>query len=101
MKEAGAAEGRTIGYVSPDTSHAIAVYQDPKTGRWNVAEYGTIHYTQAASAEEAFERVRPDALVYSDWSGGGPNQKQHQVNIRYSETAREYYRFVQPSLGAR
>lgn len=101
MKEGQGVEGRTMGYVSPDTSHAIAVYKDPKTGRWNVAEYGNIHYTQAATAEEAFERVRPDALVYSDWSGGGPNDKQHQVNIRYSETAREYYRFVQPSLGVR
>lgn len=101
MKEGQGIEGRTIGYVSPDTSHAIAVYRDPRTGRWNVAEYGTIHYTQAASAEEAFERVRPDALVYSDWSGGGPRDKQHQINIRYSRTAREYFRFIQPSLGTR
>ncbi len=97
MKEGQQIEGRAIGYVSPDTSHAIAVYRDPATNKWNVIEYGRIHRTEAATAAEAFEAVRPDALVYADWSQGGPNQKNHQRTIHYSETAREYYRFVQPS----
>jgi hypothetical protein len=92
----GGAEGRQVGYLSPDTSHAIAVYRDPKSGKWNVMEYGHIHYTEADDAETAFTRVRPDALVYSNWSDGGANDKRHQVDIRYSETAREYYRFVVP-----
>ncbi|MBM3267127.1 MAG: hypothetical protein FJZ01_05700 [Candidatus Sericytochromatia bacterium] len=101
MKEGQGIEGRQIGYLSPDTSHAIAVYKDPASGRWNVVEYGRIHYTQAGSAEEAFERIRPDALVYSNWSDGSPGDKRHQVDIHYSRTAREYYRFVQPSRNSR
>lgn len=97
MKEGQGVNGKTIGYASPETSHAIAVYQDPKSGKWNVIEYGRIHYTQADSAEEAFDRIRPDALVSGEWSENGPNGKNYQQTIRYSETAREYYRFVQPS----
>jgi hypothetical protein len=97
FKEGAGVEGRQIGYLSPDTSHAIAVFKDPATGRWNVAEYGRIHYTQAASAEAAFEQVRPDALVYSNWSDGTAADKRHQVDIHYSRTAREFYRFVTPS----
>lgn len=97
MQEGQGVEGRQIGYMSPDTSHAIGVYRDPGTGKWNVIEYGRIHRTEAATAEQAFEAVRPDALVYGDWSQGGPDEKNHQRTIRYSETAREYYRFVQPS----
>lgn len=97
MKEGQGVNARTVGYASPDTSHAIAVYQDPGTGKWNVIEYGRIHYTQSDSAEEAFDRIRPDALVSGDWSENGPNGKNYQQTIRYSETAREFYRFVQPS----
>lgn len=97
MKEGQGVNGKTIGYAAPDTSHAIAVYQDPNSGKWNVIEYGRIHYTQSNSAEEAFDRIRPDALVSGEWSEAGPNGKNHQKTIRYSETAREYYRFVQPS----
>lgn len=97
MKEGQGVNGKTIGYAAPDTAHAIAVYQDPGTGKWNVIEYGRIHYTQSDSAEEAFDRIRPDALVSGEWSENGPNGKNHQKSIRYSETAREFYRFVQPS----
>ncbi|GEM_PF-3977306 len=97
MKEGQGVNGKTIGYAAPDTSHAIALYQDPDSGKWNVIEYGRIHYTRADSAEEAFDRIRPDALVSGEWSEKGPNGKNHQQSIRYSETARTYYRFVQPS----
>lgn len=96
LKEEGI-EAKTIGYASPGTSHAFAVYQDPKTGKWNAIEYGRIYQTQADTPEQAFERLRPDALVSGEWSSNGANGKNYQQSIRYSETAREWYRFMQPS----
>lgn len=97
MKEGAGIEGKTIGYTSPGTAHAISVYRNPETGKWNVIEYDRIHYTEADTAEAAFTHVRPDALVHGEWSEGGPNDRTHQKSIRYSDTAREWYRFVQPS----
>lgn len=95
MREGQGIQGHTVGYESPETSHAIAVYQDPKNGKWNVIEYGTVHYTQADTAEAAFVAIRPDALVYGNWSQNGPNERNYQKDIHYSETAREFYRFVE------
>lgn len=88
-------DAKTIGYASPGTSHALAFFQDSKTGKWNALEYGRVYRTEADTPEQAFERLRPDALVSGEWSANGPNGKNYQQSIRYSETAREFYRFVQ------
>lgn len=96
MKEGAGIEGKQVGYAAPGTSHSIAVYADPRSGKWNVIEYGRLYHTEAATPEEAFARLRPDALTSSDWSQKGPNGANFVTNIRYSETAREFYRFVTP-----
>lgn len=88
-------EAVQVGYsAAGSTLHAIAVYKDPTTGKWNVIEYGNIHYTQANTMEEAFNMVRPDAWVYGKFEDGGSKDRRAQKGVYYSPSASEYYNFV-------
>jgi len=88
-------EAVQVGYASAgNTLHAIAVYKDPQTGKWNVIEYGNIHYTQADTMEEAFNMVRPDAWVYGKFDDGSSNERRAQKGVYYSPSASAYYDFM-------
>jgi hypothetical protein len=90
---------KQLGYSSADSVfHAFAVYQDPKTGKWGALEYGKVYPPEmlnADSPEEAFLKVRPDALVISEYTvPSNPNERSYENKVYYTPTVREYNSFV-------
>ncbi len=58
-------EAYTIAFAAPAISHAITTYRDPKTGGWNILQYGKCYPTNAKTPFDALQQVFPDALVGS------------------------------------
>jgi hypothetical protein len=92
-------EAKQLGYSSADdTFHAFAVYQDPKTGKWGALEYGKVYPPEmlnADSPEEAFLKVRPDALLITEYEvPTNHNQRTTENKVYYTPTVREYNSFV-------
>lgn len=98
LKENGY-DAKMFGYSSSDnTFHAFAVYQDPESGKWGAIEYGKVYPPEmldADSPEEAFLKVRPDALVLREYNGAGnPDQGMSVDKIYYTPTARAFSSFA-------
>ena len=88
-------EAKQIGYSSAgSTFHAIAAYKDPNTNKWNIIEYGNVHYTQADTMEEAFNTVRPDAWINAPYEDGGSGDRRAKKGVNYSPSAIEYKNFM-------
>ena len=97
LLEANGYKAVLLGYSAADQSHAIAAYQDPKSGKWGILEYGTLYppsQVQADTPEEALMRVRPAALAITRFSDDGPNQRSHVDGIIYTPAARVYEQFM-------
>jgi hypothetical protein len=50
-----------LGFVTPRVSHAMCVYQDKSSGKWNVIDYDRIILSQSGSPEGAIKNI------YSNW----------------------------------
>jgi len=50
-----------LGFVTPEVSHAMCVYQDKNSGKWNVIDYDRILLSRSDSPEGAIKNI------YSNW----------------------------------
>jgi len=92
-------DAKMFGYSAADNIfHAFPAYQDPQTKKWGAIEYGKVYSSEqlnANSPEEAMLKVRPDALVITEYAGGdNPNERMHTEKIFYTPTSRSYYSFM-------
>ncbi len=73
LREAGVA-AYPVELFSPGLAHVVTVYRDPKTGKWNVADYDDRHLTQADSPEAALAAYDPTyyKMVFLEDDGGLP-----------------------------
>lgn len=58
-------EAYTLGIISTSFTHAICVYQDKTTKRWNLVDYGTISEVQSEDLEELMDKYNPGWFSFS------------------------------------
>jgi len=53
-------EAYTLGMIATYYTHAICIYKDKATGRWNAINFGDIKELQAETPEELLDKFEPD-----------------------------------------
>ncbi len=72
----------TLVFDTCEFSHALCIYQDKKTGKWNAIEYDDIYYTYADSPSEVLEQIYPG---WVSWKLYNPETEEIK-KIFFSET---------------
>ncbi|MEW6104288.1 MAG: hypothetical protein AB1630_10845 [bacterium] len=58
-------EAYTCGIIATSLTHAICVYKDKTTGKWNLIDYGTIREVQSENLEELLDKYNPGWFSFS------------------------------------
>lgn len=90
-------EAVQLGYSSAGTGHAIGVYKDAETGKYNAWENGHIHHVQADTPRGALASVKTDWLEIHPYDAPERSDENGRLNgtqWRHPSVVRQYFEFA-------